>query len=95
MAVADYQSDINLNAAVMDKQEIEKVNDIIKRIDNATDLNNLISEGEAIKYVEAKVPPAKNYTAIKKKRDNKKAQLDQDTANQKNRIQAIQVVKDY
>ncbi|CAJ0849659.1 21883_t:CDS:2, partial [Entrophospora sp. SA101] len=88
-------NDTNLNAAVMNEHEIDKVNDIIRRIDNETNPNNLISETAAINYTENQVPASKSHTAIKNKRNAKKNQLDQTAQDQHDRTAAIQSVTNY
>ncbi|CAH1762795.1 10305_t:CDS:2, partial [Entrophospora sp. SA101] len=93
--VPNYHGDTNLNAAVMNEHEIDKVNDIIRRIDNETNPNNLISETAAINYTENQVPASKSHTAIKNKRNAKKNQLDQTAQDQHDRTAAIQSVTNY
>jgi len=89
------RGDNGLNAAIMDKVEIDKVIDIIRKIDSTTDSNKLISEASALAYDQSKVPVSKKYNVIKAKRSNRKAQLDQDVADKQARLTAIQAIKDY
>ncbi|CAG8691784.1 14255_t:CDS:2 [Cetraspora pellucida] len=76
------QTDRDLDALTIDREELDKVNAIIKQINDAKSLGDLPDETDinTMKYEEKQVPTAKNYAAIKNQIKDKKAQLDQDAA---------------
>ncbi|CAG8649271.1 39432_t:CDS:2 [Gigaspora margarita] len=86
------QTDTDLDALIINRKELDKVNDIIKQIKNAKSLSDLPAETDidATKYLENKVPTTKNHVAIKNQIKDKKAQLGQDAAEITARNNAIQ-----
>ncbi|CAG8640571.1 9957_t:CDS:2, partial [Racocetra persica] len=89
------QTDQDLDALTIDREELDKVNSIIKQINDAKSLSDLPAETDIniMKYEEKKVPATKNYAAIKNQIKDKKAQLDQDAADLTARHDAIQAVE--
>ncbi|CAI2199369.1 11325_t:CDS:2, partial [Funneliformis geosporum] len=76
------------NAEEYDKLEINKVSDIISKINNANQLSDLLFI-KIRSYIENKVPAKFNYTWIKDKFEKKEAQLAQKAVDQATRTAAI------
>jgi len=81
-----------LDASEIDRKALDKVNEILSKIEKETNPNNLPSDAEINSYGKSQVPSSKSHDQVKKLRNNKKIQLEQDTVDQKARSAAIQSI---
>ena len=86
------QTDIDLDASVIDRQELDKVNKILYDIEEATNLNDLPSDTKISGCDESQIPPHKNHKQVKILRNNRKIKLEQDAINKQARATAIRAV---
>jgi len=75
--VASYgshgQNDVNLNALKISKNELNKVNEIIEKINSAKEISNLPQPIN--NYDQDKVPKGKNYSSVETLYNNKRDQI--------------------
>ncbi|CAI2190242.1 4663_t:CDS:2 [Funneliformis geosporum] len=93
-------ADRNLDATLTDKQQLDKINEIIKRIKTASRSTDLPTEEEINDYDDSKVvnisgKRIKPRAIVKARRQEAKTRLEQNEANKLARTAAIQAIQRY
>jgi len=86
-----------LNALVVDRLQLDEVNKILKKINDAQIVSDLPAESDIsmTSYDQNKVPPTKNYISVKAQRTAKETQIKTTNQSKQDRAAAISHVNDY
>jgi len=86
-----------LNALVVDRLQLDEVNKILKKINDAQIVSDLPAESDIsmTSYDQNKVPSTKNHTSVKAQCTVKEAQIKSTNQNKQDRAAAISRVNDY